>query len=108
MTPQQIRRHGVALIAAVRRGQAAPPARPPHFEREPDDVRDRYELLHQWRKTRAKARGVESDVIIPRDALWELARRNPRTAEALADIETLGPWRRGTYGAEILKVLQES
>jgi ribonuclease D len=61
-------------------------------------VRDRYELLHQWRKTRAKARGVESDVIIPRDALWELARRNPRTTEALETIETLGPWRRGTTG----------
>lgn len=108
MTPQQVRRHGAQLLAAVRKGQAGPPARPPHFEREPDEVRDRYELLHQWRKTRAKARGVESDVIIPRDALWELARRNPRTAEALATIETLGPWRRGTYGAEILKVLQRS
>lgn len=108
MTAQQIRRHGAQLLAAVRKGQTSPPARPPHFEREPDEVRDRYELLHQWRKTRAKARGVESDVIIPRDALWELARRNPRTAEALESIETLGPWRRGTYGAEILKVLQNS
>ena len=108
MTLQQIRRHGAQLLAAVRKGQASPPLRPPHFEREPDEVRDRYELLHQWRKTRAKARGVESDVIIPRDALWELARRNPRTPEALATIETLGPWRRSTYGSEILKVLQSS
>jgi ribonuclease D len=108
MTPQQVRRHGVQLVAAVRRGQASPPARPPHFEREPDEVRDRYELLHQWRKTRAKARGVESDVIIPRDALWELARRNPRTPEALETIETLGPWRRQAYGQEILRVLQNS
>jgi len=47
-------------------------------------------------------------VIIPREALWELARRNPRTPEALATIETLGPWRRGAYGSEILKVLQSS
>lgn len=30
MTPQQIRRHGTQLLAAVRRGQAAPPAHPPH------------------------------------------------------------------------------
>ena len=106
MTPAQVRRHGAQLLAAVRRGRAAGPAYPPHYEREPDSVRERYELLHQWRKTRAKARGVESDVIVPRDALWELARRNPNTAEALETIEHLGPWRRETYGAEILAILR--
>jgi ribonuclease D len=105
MTPPQIRRHGMRLLQAVRRGQAASPLRPPHVEREPDSVRERYELLHQWRKRRAQARGVESDVIVPRDALWELARRNPASAEALASLEHLGPWRRAAYGAEILALL---
>ena len=106
MTPPQIRRHGANLLKAVRRGQGGPPARPPHFEREPDSVRERYELLHQWRKRKAQARGVESDVIISRDTLWELARAAPRTPEALALIESLGPWRREQYGEEILKVIQ--
>jgi ribonuclease D len=108
MTPQQIRRHGAQLLAAVRKGQASPPAHPPHYEREPDEVRDRYELLHQWRKRRAKARGVESDVILPRDALWELARRNPRSLADLAALEHLGPWRREEYGTELLEVLSGS
>lgn len=108
MTPAQIRRHGAALVRAVKRGLAAGPLRPPHFEREPDSVRERYELLHQWRKRKAQARGVESDVIISRDALWELARRAPRSPEALAQIEHLGPWRRETYGAEILAVIQQA
>ena len=106
MTPQQIRRHGANLLKVVRRGLGGPPARPPHYEREPDSVRDRYELLHQWRKRKAQARGVESDVIISRDALWELARAAPSTPEALAQIETLGPWRREAYGDEILRVLK--
>jgi ribonuclease D len=105
MTPNQVRRHGSNLLAAVRRGEAAPPLRPPRFERLPDAQRERYELLHQWRKTRAKARGVESDVIVPREVLSELARLNPRTLEALETIEQLGPWRRRAYGEEILKVL---
>jgi ribonuclease D len=108
MTPAQIRRHGQRLLQAVHRGREAGPVRPPHVEREPDSVRDRYELLHQWRKRRAQARGVESDVIVPRDALWELARRNPATPEALAEIEHLGPWRRAAYGAELLALLQEN
>jgi len=108
MTPNQVRRHGSNLLAAVRRGEAAPPVRPPRAERVPDEVRERYELLHHWRKTRAKSRGVESDVIIPRDALGELARLNPRTLEDLKKIEHLGPWRRRAYGQEILDVLKES
>ncbi len=106
MTPQQIHRHGANLLKAVRRGLGGPPVRPPHSEREPDSVRERYELLHQWRKRKAQARGVESDVIISRDALWELARGAPRTPEALARIENLGPVRREAYGPEILAVIK--
>ncbi len=106
MTPQQIRRHGAHLLRAVRHGEQTTPPRPPQYEREPDSVRERYELLHQWRKRKAQARGVESDVIVSRDALWELARRAPRTPEALEAIEQLGPWRREAYGSEILDVIR--
>ena len=45
------------------------------------DLRERYDLLHQWRKRKAQARGVESDVIVSRDALRELARAAPRTGK---------------------------
>ena len=68
-------------------------------------MRDRYDRLHTWRKEKARARGVESDVILPRTALWDLARRAPRTPDELAQIADLGPWRRETYGEEILALL---
>jgi ribonuclease D len=68
-------------------------------------VQDRYDRLHTWRKERAKKRGVESDVILPRTALWDLARRPPRTRDDLAQIADFGPWRRETYGEEILALL---
>jgi ribonuclease D len=108
MTPAQIRRHAVGLLRAVQQGLASSPLHPPPFAREPDEVRERYDRLHQWRKQTAQARGVESDVIVPREVLWELARRAPRTPDELQHIEHLGPWRRQTYGAEILKVLSEA
>ena len=108
MTPAQIRRHAVGLLRAVQQGLASSPLHPPPFAREPDEVRERYDRLHQWRKQTAQARGVESDVIVPREVLWELARRAPRTPDELQHIENLGPWRRQTYGAEILKVLSEA
>ncbi len=105
LSPGQVHRHVHGLLHAVQRGLAAPPQRAPQVEREADDVRERYDLLRKWRKERAKARGVESDVIVPRSALWDLARRAPRTPGELTQIADLGPWRRATYGDEILKVL---
>lgn len=106
MTEGQIRRHGAAVLAAVGRGRAAPPARPPKAPQEPEAIRDRYERLRAWRKRRAQERGVESDVILPREALWELARRAPRTPEELDALEHVGPWRRGQYGDELLRLIR--
>ncbi|MCS6909355.1 MAG: HRDC domain-containing protein [Anaerolineales bacterium] len=107
MTAGQIARHGEELLAAVKRGLAAPPARRPRSAPKPDEVRERFEKLRRWRRQKAQARGVESDVIVPREALWELARRVPRTTADLASLEHLGPWRRQMYGAEILEVLAD-
>jgi ribonuclease D len=105
MTPEQIRRHAAGVLHAVQQGLDAPPAIAPDLAREDDDVRDRYDRLHTWRKERARARGVESDVILPRTALWDLARRPPRTRDELTQIADFGPWRRQTYGDEILLLL---
>ena len=105
MTPEQIQRHANGVLQAIQQGVDAPPQRAPQADREPDDVQDRYDRLHTWRKNRARARGVESDVILPRTALWDLARRPPRTHGELAHIADFGPWRRETYGEEILALL---
>lgn len=105
MTPEQRRRHAHAVLHAIEQGLQAPAQRAPQAPREADDVRERYDRLHTWRKERARARGVESDVIIPRTALLDLARRAPRTYGELALIEDFGPWRRDTYGEEILALM---
>ncbi|MYD10811.1 MAG: hypothetical protein F4X02_12315 [Chloroflexi bacterium] len=98
-----IRQSGDEFIQAVRHGQASrveylPPAQPTI----PQAVVDRYSALHSWRRETAKARGVESDVIISKDALWEIAHRNPASPAELEGIRGLGPWRRKTYGAALL------
>ena len=108
MTPEHVRRHAQALLQAIQEGLRAPAEHAPQEAREPQEVRDRYDRLHTWRKERARARGVESDVIVPRTALQDLARRAPRTRDALATIEDFGPWRRDTYGDEILAILAHS
>lgn len=106
MTERQVSRHGHALLQAVVRGQAAPAPRPLRVEHEDDAVLDRYELLRKWRKARAQERGVESDVIVPRDVLLDIARRAPQTTHDLEAVLGLGPTRREKYGDEIVKLMQ--
>ena len=69
-------------------------------------VTERYNALHSWRKARADRRGVESDVIVPKQTLWHLAHKDPSTVDELQNIHGLGPWRLQTYGREILDVLR--
>jgi ribonuclease D len=105
MSPAHVHRHGRGVLRAIEEGLRAPAVHPPPIDREPDEVRDRYDRLRTWRKNRARARGVESDVILPRTALQDLARRPPRTRAELARITDIGPWRRAEYGEELLALL---
>jgi ribonuclease D len=109
MSKGQIRRYGRQLLEVIRTSMHhKPPVLPQRTKRASDSVMNRYEKLHTWRKNRARARGVESDVIISRNALWELAHINPKTDEELNQLESIGAWRCETYGLEILRVLQDS
>jgi ribonuclease D len=105
LSPEQMRRYADGVLRAIEQGLRAPAPAPPLIEREPEEVRDRYDRLHTWRKDTARARGVESDVILPRTVLRDLARRPPRTLADLAEIADFGPYRRGMYGREILALL---
>jgi ribonuclease D len=106
MTERQISRHGYALLQAVARGQKAAAPRPLRVEHEDEAVLDRFETLRKWRKARALARGVESDVIVPKDVLMDIARRAPQTMQDLDAVRGLGPTRREKYGEEIVKLMQ--
>lgn len=106
MTAGQIQRHGRPILQAIQAGLHAPaPARPKRNKRPPEQVLNRFDRLHRWRKDRAQARGVESDVIMSRDTLWAIALANPRSTVDLEKIEELGQWRNQTYGREILSLL---
>lgn len=109
MSAGQIRRYGRRLIPLIREAQKATPPRPPKRpNRPPDEVVARFEMLHQWRKERAIKRGVESDVVLSKEALWALAEARPQTWDALSQIPEIGPIRRQLYGKEILQVLNST
>jgi ribonuclease D len=101
------RRYGRPLLQAIERGRHAkvqpPPGRPPEVD---PLVAERFTALRDWRRLRAEQRGVESDVILSKDALWGLAEKAPESLDDMRDIRGLGPWRLATYGAEILDVMR--
>lgn len=109
MSRGQLRRYGQNLLQVVQEAlHAKPPRAPRRRQRRPDEVASRYDRLHTWRKIKARERGVESDVIISRNALWEIAESNPKSVAELDDLESVGPWRSRTYGVDIIRVLQNS
>jgi ribonuclease D len=106
--PQRARaRYGAEWLAAVHRGLQSPaPPRPPG--RNGDDASQaRFQRLREWRRAAAAARGIESDLILPRDMAWEIARANPADLQALhllmAPLET----RFAAHGPAILHALQD-
>ena len=107
MSPGQVGRYGRRLLQVIREGRKATPPRPPiRSDRLPEDVVARYDRLHLWRKERAIRRGVESDVVLSREAMWALAEARPQSWDALAQITEIGPIRRQMYGAELLQILK--
>ncbi len=106
MSHGQVQRYGRALLQIIMANQQIEPPRfPKRNHRPPDDVCNRYERLHTWRKEKAQARGVESDVILSRDALWAIAYEHPQTLDQLTHVKQLGTWRAKMYGEEIVKLL---
>ena len=73
MNKRQVDRHGMALVAAVRRGLQGKPALPPRQPRPDEQFMERLEILRHWRKSAAEKMGVMSDVVLPRDLMYALA-----------------------------------
>ena len=96
------------LLQVIEKGLRAPaPARPERRGGRPDEETiDRYEALRDWRRERARKRGVELDVILPNRTLHAIANDNPTSAQALADVEALNDWERDEYGRELIGLLR--
>ena len=100
------RRNGDEIARAISHGSRShAPPQPPQRAAIPQAIADRYSALHTWRKEVALSRGVESDVILSKRSMWAIARRKPASVDDLDSIPGLGPWRRATYGADLVSVV---
>ena len=105
MTTRQVQRHGKALLQAVQRGLHAEPVHPQRPPRSDERLVNRLEKLREWRKLKAQALNVESDVVLPRDLMTLIAEQNPSNLTELAQILCDVPWRLQQFGGDILQTL---
>ena len=109
VSPRRSACSGKRLLRAIKRGIATESVPTPPRRPSPDPViTERYAALHAWRKSRAIQRGVESDIIISKHILWDVAQTAPETLDELRGVQGMGPWRINTYGQEILHVLAKN
>jgi len=107
MSPNQIRRHGRALLRAVQKGLQAPPVYPVRQPRPDEHFTERLEALRTWRKNLAAEIGVGSDVILPRDLMILLAEKGPNNTSELAEVMAVAPWRLEHFGMQILEAMKK-
>ena len=100
-----IDRHGERMVGAVKRGLEAQPIRRPARQRPDPSYLERLEALRSWRKTTAQELKVESDVVLPRDIMENIAAKNPAAPDMLESIMAEIPWRRAAYGRAIFEKL---
>lgn len=99
-------RYSHELLQAIERGKRTQlPPRPRRTAVVDPVVAERFTVLRDWRRERAESRGVESDVILSKDALWGLAVKAPTTLDGLQGIRGIGPWRLATYGEELVMLM---
>ena len=103
---KQARWLGRGILSAVQQGlKVKQPPKIPRKPRPSDSYLLRVDKLRQWRKNRGRAMGVESDVVLPKDLLYQIAETNPQTEAQLFDIMASVPWRREKFGDQILGLL---
>jgi len=119
VSKRMARKYGKELLAAIQRGEQHPlpwEARPRHNNGTGHDNNNRasaacqarYQALRAWRNATAEARGVESDLVLTNQTLWEVAERNPRQYADLKRGGLLARWQVDEFGADLLEVVRTS
>jgi ribonuclease D len=98
-------RFGEELIHAVEVGQKKPPIRPPVNGKCDPAMRTRLDRLKEFRKKAAAPLEVESDIVLPKDLLYQLAENPPADWQEFEQAMSLYPWRLAHYGADIFQAI---
>lgn len=100
-------RHAGDVLACIAEAVAATepppwPTRPPRPERK---LAARIEALGRWRREHAATRGLEPDIVLPKDCLTALAHADPTDLAEVVATGALDEWELERHGEALLEVL---
>ena len=109
LSSKLVNRIGPKLIKVVENNRRSKPYKRESNHNRPDPIfAAKLEALRMWRKNTALKIGVPSDVILPREMMFEIVTADPADLNALQPVLADFPWRFEQYGGQILKTLQET
>ena len=112
LTPRLLDRHGVQLVAAIRRGLAVPDNYLPHFPRgkaAPNPgIKARITHLKQWREGVCARLELATGLVAPNWLLERIAEQRPVTIEQLALVPGIRRWQLGLWGDELVRMQAET
>lgn len=111
LSPRQIQMYGEKLVECINSALEIPAESLPEYPknrkpRMPESAMRRLKTLKEWRTASAEALEIDPALLLNKNALHSLARKNPDHMAALNDIEGLKDWQKDLFGSEILKTLQ--
>jgi len=105
LSEKLLHRHAAGLLEAITLGQNQPPIYLNHRVKPSEAYIMRLENLKKWRRQCAREKGVESDVVLSREIVEEIAKANPQNDHELAELMQEMPERFRLYHQFILNAL---
>lgn len=105
LTENQRRRYASEVREAIKRGAAGPLISRPRKVHPNRGTINRMKALSQLRKDISRQFSIESDIILPKCWMQDIAEKNPSTLEDLTPLMPESPWRLSKFGKLILKAI---
>ena len=109
LSKKQFHMYGSGVIKEIHSALMLAPEQRPRYPRSKSKsvspaVTRRIRHLKQWRQEKAEQLKMDPALILNKAALRELAEKQPKTREALDEIEALKPWQKEQFADEWIRM----
>ncbi|MCF8095601.1 MAG: HRDC domain-containing protein, partial [Desulfobacteraceae bacterium] len=109
LTRRQMQMYGEALLRQINSALSIPADQRPRYPREksepvPAAITRRIKKLKKWRQEKADILEIDPSLILNKNALRQVAEKQPVTRDQLDEIKELKPWQKDVFGKELISI----